>query len=64
MVRYVTIVEGDSPETAVPILVTRDPRAVQAVLDALGRKLSEEPEPETASPKLELLPSRGAEVEP
>lgn len=40
MAVYLEIIEGESPEAARPVLVTRDPEILRAVADALHRRVA------------------------
>jgi hypothetical protein len=44
MARFVMILDGPSADRAKPILALNDPRAVQAVLRAVGELIAEPPE--------------------
>ncbi len=44
---FITILEGESPATAEPLLATRDPRIARLIIEELGRRLAaDEPDAE------------------
>jgi len=51
---YIVVREGDSPETARPLAVIRDPFVVKRVVEALHERLLEAGR-ETDTPSLRLL---------
>lgn len=57
---FISVLQGDSPGTAEPVLVTGDPRVIAAVWRELGDVLGTEPTP----PRVLSLPRRVAKGDP
>lgn len=55
MAVYLEIVEGETPESAHPVLVTRDPEIVRAVADALRARVAEAADTHSSRAALEVV---------
>lgn len=55
MAVYLEILEGKSPETAQPVLVTRDPEILQAVADALRARVTQAADRDSPRAALEVV---------
>jgi hypothetical protein len=61
---FLTILEGDSPQTARPLMASEDPAIVRAVARELARRLGPDPSRACRGPEIRRQENAGREEEP